>query len=156
MRKESPQAAAAAESRDVIQTKELEMPEPVAFGQKLSPQVINNGVKLIGEVLVPGASELIEGRIGKGVAAVSVGLGIPVLSAMVLGPVAAILVGGGTSLAVRALSFSDSLTPEKERKGFFDGKDKDAVDVLDERYAKGEVATDDYEERRKALLKHVR
>ena len=38
----------------------------------------------------------------------------------------------------------------------FHGKDKDAVDLLHERYAMGEMATDEYEERLKALMKHLR
>ena len=56
--------------------------------------MINNGVKLFGELFLPGASELLEGRIGKGIAAAGVGLTVPVLSAAVLGPVAALIVGG--------------------------------------------------------------
>ena len=120
-------------------------------GNHLRPQVINNGVKLFGELFLPGASELLEGRIGKGIAAAGVGLTVPVLSAAVLGPVAALIVGGGTSLAVRVLSFSDSLHPEKDRDWHFG---KSAIDLLDEKYANGEMTTDQYEERRKTLLKH--
>lgn len=120
-------------------------------GNYLRPQVINNGVKLFGELFLPGASELLEGRIGKGIAAAGVGLSVPVLSAAVLGPVAALIVGGGTSLAVRVLSFSDSLHPEKERDWHFG---KSAIDLLDEKYANGEMTTEQYEERRKTLSKH--
>jgi uncharacterized membrane protein len=127
-------------------------PGPAAPDQSVRPQVINNGVKLIGEVLLPGASELLEGRIGKGVAAAGVGLGVPVLSAAVLGPVAALVVGGGTSLAVRFLSYTDSLTPETERDWHFG---KSALDILDEKYANGEMPTDQYEERRKILMKYL-
>ena len=100
------------------------MPEPktvetsqrnnVSDGKASVPHVIN-GVKLIGEVLVPGASELIEGRMAKGVAALSAGLGLPVLSALVLGPVAALLVGGGSSIAVRA-SFIQRLPYSRGRR----------------------------------------
>jgi len=116
----------------------------------LRPQVINNGVKLFGELFLPGASELLEGRIGKGIAAAGVGLSVPVLSAAVLGPVAALIVGGGTSLAVRVLSFSDSLQPEKE----WSFGHKSAIELLDEKYANGEMTTEQYEERRRTLKSH--
>jgi uncharacterized membrane protein len=112
--------------------------------------VINNGVKLFGELFLPGASELLEGRIGKGIAAAGVGLTVPVLSAAVLGPVAALIVGGGTSLAVRVLSFSDSLQPEKE----WHFGHKSAIELLDEKYANGEMTTEQYEERRRTLKSH--
>jgi uncharacterized membrane protein len=120
-------------------------------GNYVRPQVINNGVKLFGELFLPGASELLEGRIGKGIAAAGVGLSVPVLSAAVLGPVAALLVGGGSALAVRVLSFSDSLHPEKERDWHFG---KSAIDLLDEKYASGEITTEQYEERRKTLSRY--
>ena len=119
-------------------------------GNHLRPQVINNGVKLFGELFLPGASELLEGRIGKGIAAAGVGLTVPVLSAAVLGPVAALIVGGGTSLAVRVLSFSDSLQPEKD----WSFGHKSAIELLDEKYANGEMTTEQYEERRRTLKSH--
>jgi len=119
-------------------------------GNHLRPQVINNGVKLFGELFLPGASELLEGRIGKGMAAAGVGLTVPVLSAAVLGPVAALIVGGGTSLAVRVLSFSDSLQPEKD----WSFGHKSAIELLDEKYANGEMTTEQYEERRRTLKTH--
>jgi len=95
---------------------------------------------------------LLEGRVGKGIAAVGVGLGVPVLSAAVLGPVAALIVGGGTSLAVRVLSYSDSLTPETQREWRFG---KSPLDKLDEKYANGELATEEYEERRRTLMRYT-
>jgi len=172
-RQASPQAKAAAAQLDVTQTNDSAMPEtttgatppspprPANNGsrgpgpfvtQSVRPQVINNGLKLIGEVLVPGASQLLEGRVGKGIAAVGVGLGVPVLSAAVLGPVAALIVGGGTSLAVRVLSYSDSLTPETQREWRFG---KSPLDKLDEKYANGELATEEYEERRRTLMRYT-
>jgi len=123
-------------------------------GNHLRPQVINNGVKLFGELFLPGASELLEGRIGKGLAAAGVGLSVPVVSAAVLGPVAALLVGGGTSLAVRVLSFSDSLHPEKERDWTNFGGGKTALETLDDRYANGDMTKEEYEERRSTLMKY--
>jgi uncharacterized membrane protein len=127
-------------------------PRPINNGgaNGIRPQVVNNGLKLFGEVLLPGASELLEGRIAKGIAAAGVGLAVPVLSVAVLGPVAALLVGGGTSLAVRILSFSDSLRPEKERDWQFG---KSALNILDEKYANGDLTTEQYLERRKILLR---
>jgi len=66
--------------------------------------VVGNGVKLVGEVVVPGASELLEGRIGSGllhnllaIGAVSLLSGAPVLA-------------GLAAIAVRANSYSRSTT----------------------------------------------
>jgi len=111
-------------------------------------QVLQNGIKLVGEVLVPGASQLLEGRVGKGVTAAGVGLGVPALSAMLLGPIAALIVGRGTSIAVRLLSYSDSLTPDDQKDWGFRNK---AMDILEQRYARGEINTDEYLERKGAL-----
>jgi uncharacterized membrane protein len=110
--------------------------------------VLQNGIKLVGEVLVPGASQLLEGRVGKGVTAAGVGLGVPALSAMLLGPIAALIVGRGTSIAVRLLSYSDSLTPDDQKDWGFRNK---AMDILEQRYARGEINTDEYLERKGAL-----
>jgi hypothetical protein len=69
-----------------------------------SQSVVGNGLKLVGEVVVPGASELLEGRIGSGlvhnllaVGAISLLSGMPVLA-------------GLAALAVRANSYSRSVT----------------------------------------------
>jgi hypothetical protein len=66
--------------------------------------VLGNGLKLVGEVVVPGASELLEGRIGSGllhtVVAAGAGLllsGTPVLAGLAI-------------LAVRANSYSRSVS----------------------------------------------
>ena len=69
-----------------------------------SQAVLGNGLKLVGEAVIPGASELLEGRIGSGLlhnllAAGAAGLlaGMPVVAGLAV-------------LAVKANSFSRSVT----------------------------------------------
>jgi len=62
--------------------------------------VVSNGVKLVGEVVLPGASQMLDGQIGKGLLhALASGIAVAAL-----GPV-----GGLVSLAVRLNSFSSSV-----------------------------------------------
>jgi uncharacterized membrane protein len=63
----------------------------------------------------------------------------------------ALIVGGGAALGVRILSYSDSLTPEKQREWHLG---KSALDILDEKYASNEISTDQYNERRQILMKN--
>jgi hypothetical protein len=95
-----------------LQERKMAMPSNGNNNHVVRPQVINNGIKLVGEVLLPGASELLEGRIGRGAFAAGVGLVVPAVSAAVFGPVAALVVGGGASLGARLFSYYDSLQPE--------------------------------------------
>ena len=76
--------------------------------------VVGNGLKLVGEVVVPGASELLEGRIGSGllhnllaIGAASLLSGAPVLA-------------GLAALAVRANSYSRSVTGQSLFGGAID------------------------------------
>lgn len=76
--------------------------------------VVGNGVKLVGEVVVPGASELLEGRVASGllhnllaVGAVSLLGGMPLLA-------------GLAALAVRANSYSRSVTGQNLFGGVVD------------------------------------
>ena len=69
-----------------------------------SQMVLGNGLKLVGEAVIPGASELLEGRIGSGllhnllaVGAASLLAGMPVVAGLAV-------------LAVKANSFSRSVT----------------------------------------------
>jgi hypothetical protein len=120
--------------------------------QGLRPQVINNGIKLVGEVLLPGASELLEGRVGRGAVAAGIGLAVPALSAVLLGPVAALLVGGSVSLGTRVLSFYDSLHPEDWLKHEVGGRHfKTAREELDFLCAEGAITPAEYKERKAAL-----
>jgi len=62
--------------------------------------VVSNGVKLVGEAILPGASQILDGRIGNGLlhtlaSGLSVGM---------LGPI-----GGLLSLVIRLNSFSSSV-----------------------------------------------
>jgi hypothetical protein len=62
--------------------------------------VLGNGIKLVGEAVVPGASQFLDGRVGRGLmhaAASAVALAL-------LGPI-----GGMVSLALRVNSFSTSV-----------------------------------------------
>jgi len=62
--------------------------------------VVGNGVKLVGEVILPGASQMLDGRIGSGLLhTLASGLAIAAL-----GPI-----GGLVSVAVRLNSFSSSV-----------------------------------------------
>jgi hypothetical protein len=72
------------------------------LGQQQS--VLGNSLKLLGEVLVPGASELLEGKIGSGLAH-NVIAGAATLVLVGVSPVLA----GVTVLAVKADSFSRSV-----------------------------------------------
>jgi hypothetical protein len=121
-------------------------------GLSFRPQVVNNGIKLVGEVLLPGASELLEGRIARGAAAAGVGLGVPVLSSVVLGPVAALLVGGGVSLGTRLLSYYDSLQPEPWRAELGSRQtNRSAREELDFQYVQGKISEDEYNRKKHAL-----
>jgi hypothetical protein len=64
-----------------------------------------NAVKLVGEIFVPGSSQLVEGHVGRGVAHFVIG-GVLVAALAPVAPVLAALVGIG----VRANSFSSSIT----------------------------------------------
>jgi hypothetical protein len=67
--------------------------------------VLVNGIKLLGEVLVPGAAEMIEGRLGSGVAHTL----IAGAATLALTPVSPVL-AGVTVLAVKLNSYSRSVT----------------------------------------------
>jgi hypothetical protein len=70
----------------------------------LDVDVINNGVKLVGEAVVPGASLLLEKHISAGLLAAGVGvLGSAALGSL-LGPIGYVLGRYGTSAASYALS----------------------------------------------------
>jgi hypothetical protein len=116
-------------------------------GVDVRGKVINNGVKLIGEVLLPGASELLEGRIGKGAAAAGIGLLVPALSVSLLAPMTALILGGGVSLGARLWSYTDSLYPEKK----WSFGQKTALDRLDDQFAEGKVSAEEYKQRREVL-----
>jgi len=62
--------------------------------------VVGNGMKLVGEVVMPGASQILDGQIGRGLLHTLVSG----LAMATLGPV-----GGLVSLAVRLNSFSSSV-----------------------------------------------
>jgi len=120
-------------------------------GTRRQSEVISNGVKLLGEAVLPGSSQLLEKRVGKGAVFAGVGLGGPPLMVAMLGPVAGGIVGGAIAIGSRVLSYWDSL-PERTQ-GLLDQFDirKTPVDILEERYARGEINTNDYKERRRAL-----
>jgi len=62
--------------------------------------VVENGVKLVGEVILPGASQMLDGKIGSGLLHTAAAVG----STLLLGPL-----GGLLSIAVRLNSFSSSV-----------------------------------------------
>jgi hypothetical protein len=64
-----------------------------------------NTVKVVGEIFVPGSSQLIQGNVGSGVAHFVIG-GVLVATLAPVAPVLAALVG----LGVRVNSFSSSIT----------------------------------------------
>jgi len=66
---------------------------------------IGNGVKLVGEAIVPGASEMIEGNITSGLVHAAVALGAGALLAL-----HAPVLAGLAVLAVKANSYSRSVT----------------------------------------------
>jgi hypothetical protein len=68
------------------------------------PTAVGNGVKLIGEALVPGASQLIEGHVGSGIAHFLIG-GV----VAVLGPTFPLL-AGLTGIGVRLNSYAQSVS----------------------------------------------
>jgi hypothetical protein len=72
-------------------------------GQQVT--VLGNGLKLLGEVLVPGAAEMLEGRLGSGVAHNL----IAGAAALAFTPVSPVL-AGLTVLAVKLNSYSRSVT----------------------------------------------
>jgi hypothetical protein len=81
--------------------------------EKLDIQVLNNGVKLVGETIVPGASLLLENHVGGGLTYAALGVlgGMALKSAF--GPLGYILARYGASAA----SFSQSLQPPPPENG---------------------------------------
>jgi hypothetical protein len=77
--------------------------EEFMLGQQ-QQSVLGNGLKLLGEILVPGASEMLEGKLGSGLAH-NVIAGAATLALVGVSPVLA----GMTVLAVKANSFSRSV-----------------------------------------------
>jgi len=65
---------------------------------------VGNGLKLVGEVVLPGASELLEGRVGSGLLHNLVAIGAASLLA------GTPLLAGLAAIAVRANSYSRSVT----------------------------------------------
>jgi hypothetical protein len=121
--------------------------------QPFRPQVVNNGIKLVGEPLLPGASELLEGRIARGAVAAGVGLAVPALSSAVLGPFAALLVGGGVSLGTRLLSYYDSLQPDTWLTSERGSRqtNRSAREELDFQYVQGKIPEDEYNRKKQVL-----
>jgi hypothetical protein len=77
--------------------------EGVMQGQQQS--VLGNGLKLLGEVMVPGAAEMLEGRLGSGVAHNLIA-GAATLAFAPVSP----LLAGVTVLAVKLNSYSRSVS----------------------------------------------
>lgn len=65
--------------------------------------VVGNGVKLVGEAILPGASQMLDGRIGSGLLH-TLASGVALAA---LGPI-----GGLISIAVRLNSFSSSVNKQ--------------------------------------------
>ena len=87
-------------------------------------RTLTNGVKLVGEALLPGTSLLMDGKFGEGAAHAVVGIGARIL----LGPIGA--------LVVAADSFSKSVT-DKNLWNY--ARDNPLVDAL-EGHGKGDAA----------------
>jgi hypothetical protein len=62
--------------------------------------VVGNGVKLVGEAILPGASQMLDGRVGNGLLHTAASG----LALAMLGPI-----GGLVSIAIRLNSFSSSV-----------------------------------------------
>jgi len=120
-------------------------------GEPRRSDVISNGVKILGEAVLPGASELLEKRVAKGAVFAGVGLGAPPLMVALLGPVAGGIVGGALAIGTRVVSYWDSM-PERT-EGLFDRfeRSRTPLQILEERYARSEINTTEYQERRRAL-----
>jgi hypothetical protein len=73
----------------------------------LDIEVLNNGVKLVGEAVVPGASLLLERNVGGGLAMAALGVIGGMAAGSVFGPLGYVLARYGASAA----SFSQSLNP---------------------------------------------
>lgn len=73
----------------------------------LDIEVLNNGVKLVGEAVVPGASLLLERNVGGGLAMAALGVIGGMAAGSVFGPLGYVLARYGASAA----SFSQSLSP---------------------------------------------
>jgi len=119
-----------------------------------SPQVVDNGVKLLGEVVLPGASALMENRVARGAIYAGLGLGGPPLIMAALGGAAGAVLGGAMAIGTRFLSFADSLSERPAGGGGLWkklGSSGSALQVLEERYARGEINTAEYMERRHTL-----
>jgi len=65
-------------------------------------QVVSNGMKLVGEFILPGASQMLEGKVGNGLLHSAAAYAAPLLLG---GPI-----GGLLALAVRLNSYSSSVT----------------------------------------------
>jgi hypothetical protein len=84
----------------------------------LDIEVLNNGVKLVGEAVVPGASLLLERNVGGGLAMAALGVIGGMAAGSVFGPLGYVLARYGASAA----SFSQSLSPSPK-----DAKDDPAA-----------------------------
>jgi len=120
-------------------------------GTERQSDVVSNGVKLLGEAVLPGASQLLEKKVGKGAFFAGVGLGGPPLMVAMLGPVAGSIAGGAIAIGSRVFSYWDSL-PERTQ-GLLDRFEMRTgpVRILEERFARGEINVNEYKERRRAL-----
>jgi hypothetical protein len=150
-RKEEPTGGMVSGNLNSSKPQEFEMAMSSTNGKSsgdVRGEVINNGVKLIGEIVLPGASELLEGRIGKGATAAGIGLLVPALSVSMFGPIPAIILGAGAALGARLWSYTDSLYPEKS----WSFGQKTALDRLDDQFAEGKVSSEEYKQRRQVLL----
>jgi hypothetical protein len=78
--------------------------EPRRSSTESTENVTANAVKLVGEIFVPGASQLMAGRVGSGLAHLLLGG----LAVAVLTPVAPVL-AGLVGLGVRMDSYSESV-----------------------------------------------
>jgi len=88
---------------------------------------IGNGVKLVGEAIVPGASEMIEGNITSGLVHAAVALGAGALLAL-----HAPVLAGLAVLAVKANSYSRSVTGQNLLGGTIDRAMRSAANAVDQ------------------------